>query len=167
MPLTDYFRAADPDLVVAAMRQDRPLIEVEGGPFDGLSAKGVDSSVVLGQLIGFVRDVPWSTGLVGSIVRWPPPETRPRTKEEWGAIAEDSPWATGPWLEELADDVRDTLAGVAGERLPELADRWAGIEEFRDFGPSAEDLLAFLDQFVALARRAVAAGDHLYCWMSL
>jgi len=34
MPLSDYFRAADPERVIQAMRQDVALLAADGGPFD-------------------------------------------------------------------------------------------------------------------------------------
>src|SRR5690348_13545524 len=101
MPLTDYFRAGDPDRVIQAMREDGPLLTADGGPFDGVSAKGIDSSVALGHLVAFVRHVPWSTAVVRSEILWPTPDTRPAS---WDDLPEDSPWATGPWLERLPAD---------------------------------------------------------------
>ena len=162
MPLSDYFRAADPERVIQAMRQDVALLAADGGPFDGLSAKGIDPPVALGKLVAFARDIAFGTDTVRSEVLWPPPETEP---ESWDDLPDDSPWATGPWLERLATDVRDTLAGIDDARVPELGGRWAGIEELWSVTP--EGMADLLTEFVSLARRAVAEGDELYCWTCL
>jgi hypothetical protein len=154
MPLTDYFRAAGPD--VAARVLDRvggPLVgDVPPGEptLDGLSAKNVDPDVVLGQLVAFVRDEPWD----------------PETVDIELLRPEETSETEGPWLVALDDATRDTLAGVAGDRIPELAARWAAIEEFRG-RVAPEHLRELLGEFVGLARRAVADGDQLYCWMCL
>jgi hypothetical protein len=166
MPLTDYLRAPEPELVIQVMQQDQPLLETDGGLFDGLSAKGIDSAVALGKLVALIRDVPWAVRIVGSMVLWPPPEARPATKAEWAELPEDSPWSTGPWLEELSDEVRDDLAGLPDDRFGVLAERWAGIEEFHG-AVSPEAAGQLIAAFTGLAQRAAAAGDHLYCWTCL
>jgi hypothetical protein len=168
--LYDYFRAPGPAAVLRAMdRAGGPLTGDAAGEsaFDGLDAKGIDPKVVLGQLVAFIRDVPWSVDVVATDTLWPPPETRPASREAWGELPEDSPWMTGPWLERLGADACDALAGVGDDRLPALAGPWAGIEEFGSIGPEPEVLLELLGQLVDLARRARASGDQLYCWMCL
>ncbi|MFG6196113.1 hypothetical protein [Nonomuraea sp. JJY05] len=56
--------------------------------------------------------------------------------------------------------MRDTLADVDDERLPELARQWAGAAE-------AGNLLSLVEAFVGLARRAREADELLYCWMCM
>jgi hypothetical protein len=58
------------------------------------------------------------------------------------------------------------LADIPPERIPGLAQRWSGIEEFSGFAPP-EFLTSATEQLVALANRARDAGESLYCWMSL
>jgi hypothetical protein len=147
-------------------------MELPGGPlspepaFDGVEAKRIDPCVVLGQLVAFIRGVPWHVNLVRTVLVWPPPETKPATEEQYNALPEDSPWKEGPWLQELQREVRDTLATVDDARLPGLATQWARIEEFHHT-MSTDDALSLIKDLVGLAGRARAAGDRLYCWTSL
>ncbi|MEV5703770.1 hypothetical protein [Actinoallomurus sp. NPDC052274] len=76
--LYDYFRAPDGETAF------RLLDEGDGTPpgpatvhadIDALDAKGIDPDVILGQLIAFMRNVPWSVDLVQTVGVWPPPET--------------------------------------------------------------------------------------------
>jgi hypothetical protein len=70
--LFDYFRA--PDAKTAKRAIDRL-----GGPlapepiFDGVDAKGIDPTVNLGQLVAFIRKVPWEVDIVRTTGIWPPP----------------------------------------------------------------------------------------------
>jgi len=71
---------------------------------------------------------------------------------------------------QLGDGVRDALASVTEERVPELVARWTEIEEFKWFsgGRGDADYLAeVLSGLIVLSRRAQAAGEHLYCWWSV
>lgn len=167
--LYDYFRA--PDQKTALMLLDEGG-GVPAGPttvhadVDALDAKGIDPHVVFGQLIAFLLDVPWSVDLIETVFVWPSGETEPVSSEDHGRPPADSPWHTGPWLEEFSDRIRDALADVDDGALPEIAERWARIEEFDGYmdAVGARDVI---DGFVALARRARQAGDRLYCWCSL
>lgn len=149
----DYFRAPGDSAVVDAMDRD------EGGPpgswADGVvDTKFLDPAVVVGQLIAFIRDVPFSTGVARSRLIWPADPDPEFLMEH-----------QGPWVEALEDATRDTLAGAVD--LPELAARWLRIEELDWPGASGDTLLPILTDLVALARDARAAGQHLYCWSSL
>jgi hypothetical protein len=105
-----------------------------------------------------VLDQPWELDLVGSRLIWP---TGPAPE----SYDESSPWSTGPWIEELDEAFRDTLAAVSDSALPQLAARWHGIEELPGLG--LDSALAFLHDLVALTRRAHASSDKLYCRMTL
>lgn len=61
----------------------------------------------------------------------------------------------------LAEEVRDVLASVMADDVAVVAARWATAEELG--GAAAEDLIPFVVDLAALARRAVDAGDQLYC----
>jgi hypothetical protein len=127
----DYFRAADPAAAASVMeRLGGPLIPGDDGqpPFDGVDAKNIDPSVILGQLVAIARGVPWSTDTVTSQTVWPPPDTEPDSVEEYEELPEDSPWVTGPWVEELDAGTRDTLADIEPGRVREIASQWAQIE---------------------------------------
>ncbi|MFD0686187.1 hypothetical protein [Actinomadura fibrosa] len=167
--LFDYFRAPNGETAL------RLLLDEDGVPaspttvgagLDALDAKGIDPHVILGQLVGFVLGVPWSVDLIESGLVWPPEETKPRTLDEAERLPEDSPWQTGPWLEEFGDRVRDALAGADDAALPSVAEDWTRIEEF-DGTMDAAFALEITKEFVGLARRARQAGDRLYCWACL
>lgn len=72
----------------------------------------------------------------------------------------------GPWIVQLSAELRDALAGVQPSRLPAVAERWVRTEEFWGQATAAEVLL-FLGEVTALARRARQAGERLYCWACL
>jgi hypothetical protein len=160
--LSDYFRAADAKAAARAMK-------LPGGPllpepaFDGVEAKGIDPCVVLGQLVAIIREVPWDVELVRTTLVWPPPDTQPRSEEEYNALPEDSPWKAGALLEELSRQVRDTLAAVDDALLPAIAAQWARIEEFYG-NMSTDDAQSLIKDLVGLARRARDGDDALYCW---
>jgi len=138
--LYDYFRAPGPEEAATV---------VKGGPADRFdTVEGLEPQVVLGQLIGFVRGVEWSVGLVGSDL----------------LTEDDSEYDA--WVVRLADDIRDTLADIPADDQPVLAQRWEGIEELSMY-TAPLNLLPELRKLVALAGRARDAGQHLYVWMSL
>ncbi|MBV2152376.1 hypothetical protein [Kitasatospora sp. SUK 42] len=179
--LTDYFRAPDAATVVRALELTgggRPEFFGEGpggnsggnsgggsgGAFDGVEAKRLDPGVVLAELVAAIRDEPWQVDLVVETPVWPTtPEPGPGRTD--GPADEDDPWTTGPWVTELDDATRDTLAQVPDERVPEAVARWAQAEECGAADPS--DLLPVAEELIALARRARAAGERLYCWICL
>jgi hypothetical protein len=161
----DYFRAANAR--EAARVMDRLVGPLGPAPaFDGVETKGIDPFVMLGQLVAYIRQVPWEVDLVSATIVWPSHETKPASEEAYNSLPESSPWKTGPWLEELSPRVRDTLAAVEDARFSELAAKWAGIEEF-DGHADESDLLVLIKDLVGLARRARDAGDQVYCWSSL
>ncbi|MFJ4189712.1 hypothetical protein [Kitasatospora sp. NPDC089509] len=182
--LTDYFRAPDAAAVARALELTggaRPEFRAgpgggsddggsEGGgfdgdigrAFDGVEAKRVDPGVVLGQLVAAIRAEPWRVDLVAEVPVWP---TTPPPGPDGPAGGEDDPWATGPWVTELDEATRDALAGVADDRIPEAVRRWAEAEEWDGADPT--DLLPLAEELIALARRARAAGERLYCWICL
>lgn len=152
--LYDYFRAADAAAVVKLMEATEghsPLFPDGQAVADGVDAKGIEPVVTLGQLIAMIREVEWTPRLVNGKTVWP--------------AGEDD---DGPWVMSLEAPLRDVLADVDDARLPDLAARWARIEELDAHSPEeVEALHAATTALVALARRARAVGDQLYCWMSL
>jgi hypothetical protein len=161
----DYFRAPD---AAAAMG----VMNLPGGPlskqslFDGVSTKGIDPVLMLGQLLAFIRQVLWEPDISSSKTLWPPPDTEPSSEQEYKELPQDSPWKTGPWLWELGLQARDNLASVDDARMPDIAAQWAEIEEFRGL-LQTDDALVLIRDLVGLARRAGEAGDRLYCWTCL
>jgi len=159
--ITDYFRAADTDTVVAAMRttEGLPLIIGDRSVFDGVTAKGIDPDVVLGELIAAIRGVPWSLDRddIDNSMIWP---TTPPPGPKGGA---DESWTTGPWVSRLPETTRDLLADTDDTDLPTVAARWVESEELE--GATAEDMLGLLQELVGLARRARDGDESLFCWI--
>jgi hypothetical protein len=152
--LTDYFRAADRDAARAliAEREFVPLADTPGlAPVDGVEAKGIDPFVVLPALVAAVPGAPAESDGDAPLV-WP-------DADDQEALAE------GPWVVELSEEARDVLASLAPQDAGPVADRWATADELD--GSTGEDLLPFVVDLAALARRAADAGDRLYCWTCL
>lgn len=147
--LIDYFRAVDAAAVVDVLNRTTGDSPIDApAALDGVEAKGIDPVVALGQLVAAARRAPWTVGTVRDTLVWP-----------------SEPDGDGPWVCELDDETRDTLAAVPDADLPRLAEWWAGIEELR--GATADDLLPLLVGLVGLARRARDDEERLYCWMCL
>jgi hypothetical protein len=163
--LFDYFRAPDANTAKQALELPAgPLLPAPA--FDGVEAKAVDPTVILGQLIAFIRRTPLEPNVVGATLVCPPPENAPATEEAYNELPEGSPWKEGPWLQELAPEVRDALATVDDGQLSNLAAQWVQIEEF-PHGLDVKVIRLLIQELVGLARRARDSGDQLYCWSSL
>jgi hypothetical protein len=156
--LYDYFRAADGASVAKLMEftGGGSLLRHGQDPLaDAVDAKAIDPTVVIGQLVSFALDVPWSPELLDAKLVWPADAAQDEEDE-------------GPWVVVLAERARDALDEIADDRLPELAARWSHIEELSRYDDVRPDtMLPVLTQLVGLARRARGAGEALYCWMSL
>jgi hypothetical protein len=101
--LTDYFRAPDAAAVEHVMREDT-VSPVDRDPgYDGVTLKGVDDVVLLGKLVTAITGTEWAPGLTGSVPIYPPADTRPDGAGGWAELPADSPWVTGPWVSEIAE----------------------------------------------------------------
>ncbi|MEU0156279.1 hypothetical protein [Micromonospora fulviviridis] len=156
--LYDYFRASDDEAVAKLMdaTDGGPVVREEGSPVeDAVDGKGIDPTVVLGNVVSFALDVPWDVDLIGERLVWPE------------GAAED-PEHEGPWVVVLNERARDALAEIPDDRLPGLADRWSHTEELSHYSDTQpEVMLSRLREFVGLARRARASGESIYCWICL
>lgn len=156
-----YFRAAG----AGAARQVLAEQAVVADALNPVLAAGIDTCAALGYLVAIIRNTRWHPELATSMSLWPPHETAPRSWEEYEELPEDSPWKTpGPSLEQLGEDVRDTLAGIADSELPIVAARWAASEPLAQYSDTtAGSVQALLTDLVTLARRAQATREWLYC----
>lgn len=150
--LFDYFRAPSEADVRRQMDEDDAFSPVPA-TFDGIELKTIDPGVILGKLVAIATDQEWSTDLVDDRLIWPEGGEQDITHE-------------GPWVSVLGNGVRDVLAGIPADRVPELAERWASVEEFGGYADQ-EFLRDVVADFIALALRAREQGESLYCWMSL
>ncbi|MET9067718.1 hypothetical protein [Streptosporangium sandarakinum] len=166
----EYYRAADRAAAIVRPEHSRESADASRGvpEFDVVVTKGIDSEVVLGQLIAFAGHVDYRLGLAETVVLYPPPEGAPRSDEEWDALPEGSPYLEGPGIMELSAKARDMLADVDDARLPTLAEQWAAIEEFSHFTDDDDGyMLSLTRDLVDLARRARENDQLLYCWFCL
>jgi hypothetical protein len=144
--LFDYFRASDASAAAA-------VLERLGGPrdpdwpvLDAVAGKGLEPEVMMRTLQSLLTGVPYEQLPSGDLL---------------AMEGED-----GPWIEQLSQELRDALADAPAGRLPAVAERWVGTEEFWD-GATAAEVLPFLGEVTALACRARQAGQRLYCWSCL
>ncbi|BEL08034.1 hypothetical protein Q0Z83_062250 [Actinoplanes sichuanensis] len=153
----DYFRGPDAATVTDLMdRTDAdPPGTIEEWVTEVVDVKWLDAAVCVGALCAFIAGVGRAAGSSGIRLVWPVLDP------------EDLMEHQGPWVEQLTDEMRDTLAGVDDGRIPELAARWVRIEEIYRPGAADDELVPVVTDLVALARAARAGGEHLYCWVCL
>lgn len=148
--LHDYYRALDRSTAAATLETPpvRVLKRPEEPVFDAVDGKGIDPIVMLTTLQSLLAGVPY--------------EELPQADFGDVAVGGDN----GPWITELPVQLRDAPADSDDGRLRDTAQQWVCTEEF-GLPTSADDVLPFLREFIALARRARDSGELLYCWSCL
>lgn len=160
--LNIYFHAPNAEAALQANLMAHPV------GFTTVESKVAEPSVALGQLVALIAEVAWSPDLIGATVISPSPATEPKSKEALARSPDDSPWKTGPWLQELSVQTRETLSDVDASRRAGLAAQWGRIDEFRRIPEEEKGFLAHLVlEFSNLAKEARQAGDRIYYWSSL
>jgi hypothetical protein len=144
--LFDYFRAPDASTAAAVLERLGGPRDPDAPLLDAVAGKGFEPEVMLRKLQSLLTGVPY--------------EELPEA-ELLAMEGED-----GPWIVQLSEELRDALADAQASRLPAVAERWVRTEEFWDQATTAE-VLPFLGEVTALARRARQAGERLYCWICL
>jgi hypothetical protein len=142
----DYFRAPDASTAAAVLERLGGPRDPDAPLLDAVAGKGFEPEVMLRKLQSLLTGVPY--------------EELPEA-ELLAMEGED-----GPWIVQLSEELRDALADAQASRLPAVAERWVRTEEFWDQATTAE-VLPFLGEVTALARRARQAGERLYCWICL
>ena len=146
--LYDYFRAPDASTAAAVLeRVGGPMGGPDAPVLDAVDGKGIDPEVMMRTLQSLLTEVPYD-------------------ELPWGEMLAMSDDANGPWIMQLSEELRDALADAQASRLPAVAEQWVRTEEFWDQATAAE-VLPFLGEVTAMARRARQAGERLYCWSSL
>jgi hypothetical protein len=146
--LYDYFRAPDASTAAAVLeRVGGPMGGPDAPVLDAVDGKGIDPEVMMRTLQSVLTGVPYD-------------------ELPWGEMLAMSDDANGPWIMQLSEELRDALADAQASRLPAVAEQWVRTEEFWDQATAAE-VLPFLGEVTAMARRARQAGERLYCWSSL
>ncbi|MFF0445980.1 hypothetical protein ACFYT4_06115 [Streptomyces sp. NPDC004609] len=148
MVMCDYFSASGDDAAVSVL--DRP-----GGPdasaFDVVPLKGIDPVVVMARLEAILTGCTYDEAT-----------RRPRA----GQLI-SSPEAESAFIVSVSDTVQEALASAAHASLAEAAGPWSETDELRASGIPSETALQVLVLLSALAGRARAAGERLYCWWAL
>jgi hypothetical protein len=146
--LFDYFRAPDASTAAAVLeRVGGPTTPDPDAPvLDAVAGKGFEPEVMMVTLQSLLTGVPYAELPDGELL---------------AMEGED-----GPWIVQLSEELRDALADAQPSRLPAVAEQWVRTEEFWDQA-TATEVLPFLDEVTALARRARQADERLYCWMCL
>jgi hypothetical protein len=146
--LFDYFRAPDASTAAAVLeRVGGPTTPAPDAPLlDAVAGKGFEPEVMLRTLQSLLTGMPYEELREGELL-----------------AMED---ADGPWIVQLSEELRDALAAAQPSQLPAVAEQWVRTEEFWDQA-TATDVLPFLGEVTALARRARQADERLYCWMCL
>jgi hypothetical protein len=144
--LFDYFRAPDASTAAAVLERLGGPRDPDAPLLDAVAGKGFEPEVMLRKLQSLLTGVPY--------------EELPEAE----LLAMEG--KDGPWIVQLSEELRDALADAQASRLPAVAERWVRTEEFWDQATTAE-VLPFLGEVTALARRARQAGERLYCWICL
>jgi hypothetical protein len=144
--LFDYFRAPDASTAAAVLERFVGPRDPDAPPMDAVFARGFEPTVMMVRLHSLLTGIPY--------------DELP-TVELVAMEGED-----GPWIEQPSEELRDALADGQASRMPKVAEQWVRTEEFWEQATAAE-VLPFLGEVTALARRARRAGEHLYCWSCL
>ncbi|WP_327004769.1 hypothetical protein OHA72_58725 [Dactylosporangium sp. NBC_01737] len=174
--LTDYFAAASDEVAATAADADagqprlldltpedvaagkalyrtspdeaaRPRVQVTQSGTLVVQSRRIDPAIALVGLERILTDRAYAE------VR-----TDPRQSALIGPAREEE--IDGDVVLSVTDTLRDALASLETAALPEVARQWAKAE----FDAAAADsLAAFLVALTDLARRAVSAGNRLYC----
>lgn len=133
-------------------RTPAPVITSAAAPvvYDTVSVKGIDPVVQLGTLEELI------TGRAFDDILDDPRSGHTVAMRDEGELL----------VVTLTDSLSKALAGVDDDVFEQVAVPWSESEEF--FGAAdPRDLADFLKDLSAMARRAEAAGQSLYCWASL
>ena len=146
--LFDYFRAPDASTAAAVLERLGGPRDPDAALLDAVAGKGFEPAVMMRTLQSLLTGVPY--------------DELPEAEVELLVMEGED----GPWIVQLSEELRDALADAQLSRLPAVAEQWVRTEEFWEQPPAAE-VLPFLGEVTALARRARQAGERLYCWICL
>ncbi|GAB3444385.1 hypothetical protein [Actinophytocola sediminis] len=164
-----YFRAADAVSAMSVVHRDGGPLSTDGGEgLDGVQARGIEPFRTLGTLVALAQNTHWTLDTVPFVFVWPPAADEPTSLEEYENLPVDSPWKNPPaTLQELGIPVRDTLASITDDQLPDLATHWAHSEELSQYSDSTPATIRPLaTALVELARQARDTNQMLYTWSS-
>jgi hypothetical protein len=147
--ITDYFSA--PSDEAAARVFDRPGGPAQplgdAPPLDTVESKGIDPAVMLGTLEAIITGRSWQD------VFAKPGHGKALAHDDEGCLLVCA----------VSVELQALLAPATSGQLAAWAVPWSQTEEFR--GAEPDSLTWFLDELAALARRASARDERLYCWI--
>lgn len=73
----------------------------------------------------------------------------------------------GRWVVLVPNALTRALAEADRSQLEEMGRLWASTEEWLLDGGREEEIISLIKEIATLARKAVAGGQNLYCWISL
>ena len=152
--LTDYFSAPSDQVAATALgRAGGPGTAADGppaaAPFDTVQLKDIDPVVNLGTLESIL------TGVDYHVITANPDHGRLISQRD----------DHGPWVIAVSAALQAALATADSDQLAQADIPWTRTEEFRWAAP--QSLLWVIEELAALARRATAKGERLYCWTCL
>ena len=117
--------------------------------YDTVSVRGIDPLVQLGTLEELLTGRPYDEAVAD-----PRSGVNPLASKDGGEVL----------VAPLTDSLTSALANADGELLEQVARPWSETEEFWG-AADPSDLGEFLKELAALASRAEATGQRLYCWV--
>lgn len=150
--LTEYFAAPTDDAAATVLNApggpSAPDRRTDQPPFDAVGLPSIDPFVMLGTLAQVLSGRPY-----GEVTAHP----------RHGALV-CSGGDEGPWIVTVSEDLVADLVAAPSSRLAETARAWA-----RTTGATVPPhrLVAAVLALAALAGRASAARQSVYCWTSL
>jgi hypothetical protein len=152
----DYFRAKD----AAKARSIAPKGRLKDKKADFVSLKAFDHKIQLGLMLTFATNATWTPDAVQTRFVWPS-GSKPETFEDWEQLPDNSPWHSSDYfLEEFAQEFRDSLASLGEPHFQRLEQDWAPDENFD--GYDLDEVRAYLRDLVNLAKRARGANEQLF-----
>jgi hypothetical protein len=147
--ITDYFSAPSDEVAASVFNRpggpSEPLADAP--PLDTLQSKRVDPAVNLATLEAIITGQSWQD------VFAKPSHGKVLAHDDEGYLL----------VSTVSVELQARLAAATPGQLAEWAVPWSQTEEFR--GANPDSLTWFLGELAALARRASARDERLYCWI--
>ena len=147
--ITDYFSAPSDEAAASVFNRPggpaQPLGDAP--PLDTLESKGIDPAVKLGKLEAIITGQSWRD------VFAKPSHGKTLAHDDEGYLLVCT----------VSVELQALLVAATPGQLAEWAVPWSQTEEFR--GAKPDSLTWFLDELAALAGRASARDERLYCWI--
>jgi hypothetical protein len=150
--LHEYFSAPSDEAAAATInRTGGPGAPSDDTPplpqVDTMPTIGIDPIVMLGQLEALLTDTEFA-------------EVLSRGRKPLAIVNNGERIVVA-----LSDELQAALADADDERLASMSVPWSQIEEFWPPRPDPAELVSWIEELAALARRARGRSERLYCWI--